>query len=212
MLWSTLCGYRYTLLPTHKAPPISWSSWIRAPLAGAGILFVFGIVFYARPLYTPSGRAIVDLLPEPPDSGPSLSLPLPPSFWLHRLPRKSVHENSTLLNETLHTAFTLTEHPRPTCPIHDWHRERYKTLLDSRKTLFLAMNLHDNANVSPNILQELPVLLRLLGPQNVHISVYESGSSDETPHFLLLRGCRSVSLSISPWLIIRSSSPQSHMR
>jgi Cryptococcal mannosyltransferase 1 len=179
-----LWGDHYILLLANWFPSLPCKSWSRLQYR-LGVLLVIGIVFYTLPLpYIPSGKAVVNLAP---DYWNHTSLLLPPAFGIHHPPAPLAAENSTLLGEIQHAAFTLIGYPRPTCPIHDWHRERYQSLLDSRKTLFLAINLHNNANVAPNIMQELPVLLRFLGPHNVHISIYESGSFDETPRFLVLR-------------------------
>lgn len=122
----------------------------------------------------------------PPDATPYPTSPLPPNFEIHRSPRWSPM-NETALKEVQDLAYNLTSHKRPTCALHPWHYERYTDLRASSSSFFLAINLHDNAGVSPTFVQELPIVLQFLGPQRVHVSIYENGSTDETPQFLVLR-------------------------
>ncbi|KZV65968.1 glycosyltransferase family 69 protein, partial [Peniophora sp. CONT] len=82
---------------------------------------------------------------------------------------------------------------RPTCSMRPWQRERYAHVDHANRTVFIAANLYNNEDVLPTFFQELPLLLRYLGPANVYISVYENGSTDKTPHLLqLLRELLSV--------------------
>ncbi|KAF8582556.1 glycosyltransferase family 69 protein [Ramaria rubella] len=73
-----------------------------------------------------------------------------------------------------------------TCELHPRHLARYAPLshTQSASKIYLALNLINAAGVLPNFILQLPVLLRFLGPDRVHISIYENGSKDETPHLL----------------------------
>jgi alpha-1,3-mannosyltransferase len=74
---------------------------------------------------------------------------------------------------------------RPVCPLREWHVERYNGL-NNTTTVFLAVNFYNNQDILPNFFQELPVLLRHLGPERVYVSVFENGSTDHTPQMLAL--------------------------
>jgi alpha-1,3-mannosyltransferase len=84
-------------------------------------------------------------------------------------------------------AYAIAPKLRPTCPWTKWHTSRYSSLSNSPKTIFLALNLHQNEGVLPTFFQELPIVLHQLGPQNVFVSVYENGSEDKTQVLLGLR-------------------------
>lgn len=122
----------------------------------------------------------------PPDTHGFSSTPLPPVFELHRAPRLSPVDFAAL-GLAFSEAFALTSHSRPTCQFLDWHHARYASLRRSNSTIFLALNLQNSAEILPTLIQELPSILEFLGPHRVHVSVYENGSEDETPQFLVLR-------------------------
>ncbi|BGP13434.1 hypothetical protein JCM10213_008594 [Rhodosporidiobolus nylandii] len=46
---------------------------------------------------------------------------------------------------------------------------------------FLALNLYNSASVLPSLSRTLLSLAAFLGPQTVHVSIFENGSTDETP-------------------------------
>ncbi|KAI0028568.1 cryptococcal mannosyltransferase 1-domain-containing protein [Vararia minispora EC-137] len=72
---------------------------------------------------------------------------------------------------------------RPVCPLRDWHAERYAGLSNS-SNIFLAINFYNNEDVLPNFFQELPVMLKHLGPERVYVSIFENGSTDQTQEML----------------------------
>ncbi|KAI0036418.1 cryptococcal mannosyltransferase 1-domain-containing protein [Vararia minispora EC-137] len=74
---------------------------------------------------------------------------------------------------------------RPVCPMYGWHAERYADLRNTTN-VFLAVNFYNNEDILPTFFQELPVLVRHLGPERVFVSVYENGSQDSTPEMLAL--------------------------
>ncbi|PVU89894.1 hypothetical protein BB559_004881 [Furculomyces boomerangus] len=49
---------------------------------------------------------------------------------------------------------------------------------------FFAMNLYNNQELIPHILQELLRLFEYLGPQNIYFSLYENGSTDSSKYIL----------------------------
>lgn len=72
------------------------------------------------------------------------------------------------------------------CPWTPWHYERYASIINSTSNIYLGMNFFENERILSNFFQELPVLLRHLGPERVYVSVYENGSNDQTPDLLNL--------------------------
>ena len=108
------------------------------------------------------------------------SLPDVPRSW-GWTPSREVH----VLQEA---AYTLYNARRPECEWTPWHEERYAPLSanQSDTSIFLAMNFYENAEIVPTFMQEMPHLLRHLGPQNVYVSVLENGSNDKTPELLHL--------------------------
>ena len=173
-LWRRV-GPKYTRLPTStRSSPSPKTDHTRRVVIFTTLVVSALIVSYGASTRAPETldgpRSVYATtnLSLPLDSGPHPSVPLPPTFNLHRPPRTPpVLEDTRLMNKTLEEAFGLTRHSRPQCPIHEWHRERYAVLEAARdkRNIFLAVNLINNANVFPNIMQELPVLLRFLGPQ-----------------------------------------------
>jgi Cryptococcal mannosyltransferase 1 len=87
-------------------------------------------------------------------------------------------------------AYSLANGQRPTCRQTSWHQKRYASLHSttaSRTTnIFLGINFHNNEDVLPTFFQELPQVLRHVGPHQVFVSVYENGSDDKTPDLLKL--------------------------
>lgn len=57
---------------------------------------------------------------------------------------------------------------------------------ESAKRYFIAMNLKDNEEMMRNLIHKIIQLCEFLGTANVHVSIYENGSSDNTPKLLRL--------------------------
>ncbi|OMJ19857.1 Alpha-1,3-mannosyltransferase CMT1 [Smittium culicis] len=53
-----------------------------------------------------------------------------------------------------------------------------------KKKYFIAMNLFNNEEIIANYIQELVLLIKFLGAENVFLSIYENGSVDKTPEIL----------------------------
>ncbi|PVU91425.1 hypothetical protein BB559_004157 [Furculomyces boomerangus] len=49
---------------------------------------------------------------------------------------------------------------------------------------FFAMNLYNNQEIIPHLLQELLRVFEYLGPQNIYFSLYENGSGDSSKYIL----------------------------
>lgn len=60
---------------------------------------------------------------------------------------------------------------------------RFKSL-SHHETYLFALNLHNSQDILENLLKELVVVVKLLGLNNCFISIYESGSSDNTKNML----------------------------
>ena len=69
------------------------------------------------------------------------------------------------------------------CELHETLIERYYHLRDAETRVFIALNLHDSQDVTPNLIREL-VRFALFLDKRVFISVYESGSKDLTHEIL----------------------------
>jgi alpha-1,3-mannosyltransferase len=74
---------------------------------------------------------------------------------------------------------------RPVCSTYSWQADRYADMLNTTN-VFLAINFYNNEKVLPTFFQELPILLRHLGPERVFVSVYENGSKDRTHEMLAM--------------------------
>ncbi|OMJ07772.1 Alpha-1,3-mannosyltransferase CMT1 [Smittium culicis] len=61
---------------------------------------------------------------------------------------------------------------------------RGKYILDRKKKYFFAMNLFNNEEIIPYMIQEISLLIKFLGPENVFLSIYENGSQDKTKDML----------------------------
>jgi len=127
------------------------------------------------------------------DFSPIPSIRPPESFELRRPPQSGAGTssyNSSAILRAQEAAFRLTSRPNLACELKPWHKARYATLRASgseSRTILLALNLVNAASILPSLLMEMPVLLKFLGPHNVHISVYENGSEDFTPELLVSR-------------------------
>ncbi|OMJ24319.1 Alpha-1,3-mannosyltransferase CMT1 [Smittium culicis] len=57
--------------------------------------------------------------------------------------------------------------------------------LKNKKKIFFALNIFNNEDIIPYIIQEITLLIRFLGPENVFLSIYENGSHDKSKELLL---------------------------
>lgn len=183
-----------TLPPPISLGPRRARLWVqhhfKIIILGIVVMGVVLLLSSLNPLNHAWTRNITNTSPLP-DTTAFPAAPFPPIFEFYRRPAQSTI-NETALREVQDAAYHLTSHKRAVCGLQPWHYERYARLGASSPSLFLAINLHNNAGVSPNFIQELPIILRFLDPRRVHVSVYESGSTDETPQFLVLRTCLSL--------------------
>lgn len=67
----------------------------------------------------------------------------------------------------------------PSCGSLGTDEDRYASLRQGGR-IFIAINLLQNEELMPNLLRELPALLRELGPDRFFVSVYENASMDLT--------------------------------
>lgn len=146
---------------------------------------VFAIILFTASLARYTVRRLdFDLIP---------SIRPPKSFEIQRRPLDGLaatHYNTSAISDAQETAFRLTSRPNIGCGLKPWHKARYADLRASgpeAKTILLALNLVNAVAILPSLLVELPVLLKFLGPRNVHVSVYENGSDDFTPELLVSR-------------------------
>ena len=65
-------------------------------------------------------------------------------------------------------------------------RSKYAALRVSDDRFFVALNLHDNHEIVPDLIVELYHFIVIMGPSRFFVSVYESGSSDQTKTFVSL--------------------------
>ncbi|OLY81460.1 Alpha-1,3-mannosyltransferase CMT1 [Smittium mucronatum] len=54
----------------------------------------------------------------------------------------------------------------------------------SKRKYFFSMNLFNNEEVIPHLIQELLLVIKFLGAKNVFLSIYENGSNDQTKEML----------------------------
>jgi alpha-1,3-mannosyltransferase len=108
------------------------------------------------------------------------ALPAYASFYLTSSP--ALHPTIGPLQQRVFATGAL----RPVCPTYAWQEARYAGLRNTTN-VFLAVNFFNNEAVLPTFFQELPVLIRHLGPARVFVSVFENGSSDRTPEMLAMR-------------------------
>lgn len=113
----------------------------------------------------------------------------PGAFEIHRPPAEAGSFNASALLHAQTDGLRTFSPPGVGCQLDAWHNARYSSLASSSESLgiLLALNLIDAQSILPNLLVQLPELLRFLGPHNVHVSVYENGSGDLTQKLLLAR-------------------------
>lgn len=84
---------------------------------------------------------------------------------------------------------TPLDHKPPNCTFTPFHRTRYASLLTGEHAsspILVAFDLLSADNVLPSMIAALYTLLRELGPRRCFVVVYENGSKDATPAFLLI--------------------------
>lgn len=128
--------------------------------------------------------------------------PLPPAFEVERQPTggKPPVVNEEALKAAIQDTYQRKGDPNIGCKLEPWHEARYAALKDSSKphpsasrlqsnatTVFIAMNLYNSAPLFPVLVDQLPETIRFLGVQNVHLSIYENASDDDTGAVLILR-------------------------
>ncbi|GAA5990230.1 hypothetical protein JCM10908_005885 [Rhodotorula pacifica] len=84
----------------------------------------------------------------------------------------------------------LKDHAAPACRMNEFQQDRYNVLFrtkpHSQRTYFVGINLYDSADVAPALIRALYSVISSLGPERFHVSIYENGSKDNTPHQLFL--------------------------
>ncbi|KAF8321945.1 cryptococcal mannosyltransferase 1-domain-containing protein [Cantharellus anzutake] len=194
---STWKAFPYTLLPGPTLPasvkPMVANNKRRYLRVGC-LLLIACILFLSAFGWQARHRMIVDPLPETTpyelenyDTGPLPSIDaVPEVLKLLRAPRRHPFQNLTRVAEIQRKAWALTPFSRATCQFQEWHEMRYASLRNSGKNVFLAMNLHNNAQTFPTIISQMPEVLKFLTPSSIHVSIYENGSEDATQQFLVL--------------------------
>lgn len=84
--------------------------------------------------------------------------------------------------------------------------EEYREFLNQIRapSLYIAINLHNNEQILPDMVLQLQKLIECIGSKHIYISIFESGSSDQTRlqlelfHYLLNR------LNVPHWIEHRS--------
>ncbi|OMJ14974.1 Alpha-1,3-mannosyltransferase CMT1 [Smittium culicis] len=59
-----------------------------------------------------------------------------------------------------------------------------KHTFDRKRKYFFALNLFNNEEIIPYMIQEISLLIKFLGPENTFLSIYENGSHDKTKELL----------------------------
>lgn len=84
----------------------------------------------------------------------------------------------------------LTSHPSPLCRLNEFQQDRYNALIReqpySQRKYLIGINLYDSADVAPALIRAMYSVISSLGPDRFHVSIYENGSKDDTPHQLFL--------------------------
>ena len=84
----------------------------------------------------------------------------------------------------------LTAHSTPLCRLNAFQQDRYNALIRdkpySQRKYLIGINLYDSADVAPALIRAIYSVLSSLGPDRFHVSIYENGSKDDTPHQLFL--------------------------
>lgn len=84
----------------------------------------------------------------------------------------------------------LTAHSTPLCRLNAFQQDRYNALIrgkmHSQRKYLIGINLYDSADVAPALIRAIYSVISSLGPDRFHVSIYENGSKDDTPHQLFL--------------------------
>ncbi|OMJ27111.1 Alpha-1,3-mannosyltransferase CMT1 [Smittium culicis] len=72
----------------------------------------------------------------------------------------------------------------PQTPQNNLNSSEYSNRPKRKNRFFFAMNLYNNEENIPYITQELTLVLKHLGPENVFLSIYENNSDDKTKDLL----------------------------
>jgi hypothetical protein len=186
MWWIRRPRAKYSPLPlANGADEVLRGLDPRKYLSTTFYIAVFAIILFAASLAHYTVRRL--------EFDPIPSIRPPKSFEIRRRPLGGLgatHHNVSAISDAQETAFRFTSRPNIGCQLKPWHEARYADLRASSpepKTILLALNLVDAVSILPSLLVEIPVLLKFLGPRNVHVSVYESGSGDFTPELLVSR-------------------------
>ncbi|KAF8317701.1 hypothetical protein DL93DRAFT_528119 [Clavulina sp. PMI_390] len=116
-------------------------------------------------------------------SPPSIST----TFQAFRAPDAGALVNVTALNLALEVSRRIRSPPELNCMLREWHDQRYASIRaggEQSRTVLIGLNIRNADEQVANIIAQLPTVIEFLGPQNVHMSVYESGSDDHTPKLL----------------------------
>lgn len=72
--------------------------------------------------------------------------------------------------------------PRKTiaCRFGAFENAKYRRLLASDERFYIAVNLYNNEEILPNMIDEIISLAQVLGPSRLHVSIYANGSTDRT--------------------------------
>ena len=164
-----------------------------------GCAFITAIILFVLGLFTLHSSTPTSHLDE------IQSLPLdalPPAFQITRNPTgdspRTVQADA--FHQAIQDTYARTGDPKIGCSLDPWHSLRYAALKDSSKphpsasklkangtTIFMAMNLYNNAPLFASLVEQLPETILFLGVQNVYLSIYENNSDDETGIMLVLR-------------------------
>lgn len=108
---------------------------------------------------------------------------------LEAVPTRLRVEHNVPFDDLLGDAL-LTAHSTPLCRLNAFQQDRYNVLIRekpySQRKYLIGINLYDSADVAPALIRAIYSVLSSLGPDRFHVSVYENGSKDDTPHQLFL--------------------------
>ena len=127
-----------------------------------------------RPSYIPNPRSLEDTVPpvrQPPSSSPPLSLDdLQNELAARYIALGMPADDDPLRCTSLSTPATLSR-----------YSHLQSTSSSSPGRTLIALNLYNSAPVLPSISRALLSLSSFLGPSSTFISIFENGSSDQTP-------------------------------
>lgn len=105
------------------------------------------------------------------------------SLGSHRIPVLFMEKTSKSTNWKDAALKLMGEEFRPhhTCPPISY--DKMYTSIRLRK-YFFAINLHDNQEILPQMMGNIIELISYIAPQNLFLSIFESGSNDQTKEIL----------------------------